>query len=195
MGELISKPPKKRITIEDLHAIGEDLALDGLRPSWWPVLRVEGNIFSVDTDEGASPYLGTDVMAIKEISATAGMGDGVAYDVEAQVATWGVPNGHFAGSRGEILIMDAPDESMAPTVLPNSRLLVDTGHVSPSPDGLFLINDGYDVTCKRLQRIPGRTPHCWRLISDNPLYQDYEVALEGSDYRILGRVVGCFSRF
>ena len=58
---------------------------------------------------------------------------------------WFFPEGfvreqlHSAPAR--LLVLDTTGDSMTPTIAPGDRVIVDTGHKTPSPDGLYAIRD------------------------------------------------------
>ena len=41
-------------------------------------------------------------------------------------------------------MIDTTGDSMAPTMMSGDRVIVDTGHKTPSPDGLYAIRDTFD---------------------------------------------------
>jgi hypothetical protein len=47
--------------------------------------------------------------------------------------------------------------------------LVDLGRRSPTPPGIFVLDDGMGLVAKRLEHIPSSDPPRVRIISDNPL--------------------------
>ena len=49
-------------------------------------------------------------------------------------------------------MLDTNGDSMAPTILSGERVVVDTGHKTPTPDGLYAIRDTFgSIVVKRLQ--------------------------------------------
>ena len=62
---------------------------------------------------------------------------------------------HTAGTR--LLVLDTTGDSMAPTIMSGDRVIVDTGHKTPTPDGLYAIRDTFDgIVVKRLQFVRRR---------------------------------------
>jgi phage repressor protein C with HTH and peptisase S24 domain len=76
---------------------------------------------------------------------------------------------------------------MAPTIMPGEKVIVNTGHKTPSPDGLYAIRDAFDnVIIRRLQLLRAAHSSRVKLISDNPKHAAEEVAL--SEVEIVGKV-------
>ena len=48
-----------------------------------------------------------------------------------------------APSPARLLVLDTNGDSMAPTVVSGDRVVVDTGHKTPTPDGLYAIRDTF----------------------------------------------------
>ena len=78
-------------------------------------------------------------------------------------------------------------DSMAPTLEDGDMLMVDTGRTSPSPPGIFILDDGVGLVAKRVDAVPNSFPQQLRLSSDNPAYSNYQRRID--EVRILGRVV------
>jgi transcriptional regulator with XRE-family HTH domain len=153
-------------------------------------------------DEGLVPPFPPD--AIRELSASAGMGSGqtitTSYardgaDVTAVDAVkddyWRIPHDfvhHTLGaSPAGLLIMEGKGDSMSPTVNSGDKAVVDISHKKPSPDGLYAIRDFLDeVVIKRLEVIGGEELRI-RIISDNPRHAPQEFALD--QIAIVGKVV------
>jgi transcriptional regulator with XRE-family HTH domain len=90
----------------------------------------------------------------------------------------------------QLLVVEAEGDSMAPTLLPGERLIVDSGHKTPSPDGLYAIRDSYDnVIVRRLQLLRASRPTRVKIISDNPKHAAEEVALDNLE--IVGKALCC----
>jgi phage repressor protein C with HTH and peptisase S24 domain len=89
-----------------------------------------------------------------------------------------------------LLVIEANGDSMAPTVVSGDRVIVDTGHKTPTPDGLYAIRDAFGgIVIKRLQVMrPAKQAHV-KIISDNPKQGSEEVPL--SELEVVGKVVCC----
>ena len=99
---------------------------------------------------------------------------------------------HTAPAR--LLVLDTNGDSMAPTVLSGERVVVDTGHKTPSPDGLYAIRDSFEgVVVKRLQLMRSTKPARVKIISDNPNHATEEVPL--AELEIVGKVLCCLKLF
>ena len=77
---------------------------------------------------------------------------------------------------------------MAPTIASGERVIVDTDHKTPSPDGLYAIRDALDsVVVRRLQVLRSSKPASVRLISDNQKNPSEEIPL--NDLDVVGKVL------
>jgi phage repressor protein C with HTH and peptisase S24 domain len=57
---------------------------------------------------------------------------------------------------------------------------------TPSPPGIFVLNDGLGLIAKRVEIVPQSEPLKLRIISDNPRYQPYEIAADQAN--MVGRI-------
>ncbi len=90
----------------------------------------------------------------------------------------------------DLFVLEMNGDSMAPTVLSGERVVVDTGHKNPIPDGLYAIRDAFEAAVvRRLQVLRSATPTRVKIISDNPNHASEEIPL--SDLEIVGKVVCC----
>ena len=78
-------------------------------------------------------------------------------------------------------------DSMAPTLEHGDMVMVDTNRTSPSPPGIFVLDDGVGLVAKRVDAIPNSRPQMLRLSSDNPAYSNYQRRID--EVRVIGRVV------
>ena len=75
---------------------------------------------------------------------------------------------------------------MLPTIPPKSIVFVDRTH-RDLRDGVYLVRLEDMIYVKRLQRLPN---HKVKVISDNSIYEPFEVDLKnGDDFEILGKVL------
>jgi transcriptional regulator with XRE-family HTH domain len=99
---------------------------------------------------------------------------------------------HAAASR--LLVLDTTGDSMAPTIASGERVIVDAGHKTPTPDGLYAIRDTFgSIVVKRLQLLRSSRPTRVKIISDNPTHPSEEVAV--SELEIVGKVLCCLKLF
>lgn len=99
---------------------------------------------------------------------------------------------HTSASR--LLVLDTTGDSMAPTIGSGERVIVDTGHRTPTPDGLYAIRDTFDsIVVKRLQVVRSARPTRVKVISDNPNHPSEEMPL--TDLEIVGKVLCCLKLF
>src|SRR5580658_3050204 len=89
---------------------------------------------------------------------------------------------------GRLLVLDTTGDSMVPTIASGERVIVDTGHKTPTPDGLYAIRDTFDcIVVKRLQLLRSARPPRVKIISDNANHASEEVPL--SELEIVGKVL------
>jgi transcriptional regulator with XRE-family HTH domain len=94
----------------------------------------------------------------------------------------------------QLLVIGADGDSMAPTIAAGDRVVVDTGHRTPTPDGLYAMRDALKgIVVKRLQLLRSARPPRVRIISDNPSHPAEEVPI--NDLEIVGKVVCCLKLF
>jgi len=93
-------------------------------------------------------------------------------------------------SAKNLLVVGAQGDAMAPTIMSGDKVIVDTGHKTPSPDGLYAIRDGFEnVIVRRLQLLRTPQPSRVKIISDNSKHAAEEVAV--SEIEIVGKAVCC----
>jgi transcriptional regulator with XRE-family HTH domain len=93
-------------------------------------------------------------------------------------------------SPDRLLVIETTGDSMAPTVVSGERVIVDTGHKTPTPDGLYAIRDTFQsIVVKRLQVLRTSRPTRVKVISDNPNQPPEETSL--NDLEIVGKVLCC----
>ena len=93
-----------------------------------------------------------------------------------------------------LLVLDTNGDSMVPTIASGERVIVDTGHKTPSPDGLYAIRDAFGhIVVKRLQLLRSARPTRVKIISDNANHPTEEVPL--SELEIVGKVLCCLKLF
>lgn len=118
-----------------------------------------------------------------------GRGGHVAADDVRDV--WRVPAGFLRHelrvAPSDVQIIEVMGNSMEPTLKPGDRVMIDTSHKHPSPDGVYALFDGMGVIVKSIKYIMGSDPVRIKVISDNPIYGSEELILDGA--HIIGRVV------
>ena len=76
---------------------------------------------------------------------------------------------------------------MAPTREHGDIVMVDTKRISPSPSGIFVLDDGVGLVAKRVDAISDSRPRVLRLSSDKSAYSKYQRRID--EVRVIGRVV------
>lgn len=98
---------------------------------------------------------------------------------------------NLATEENNLNLFTVQGDAMQPTLSNQDVLLVDTNQHIPSPPGIFVIHDGFGLSCKRIEYFTEANDTRIRVISDNLKYSRYECSI--SDVTIIGRVVW-FSR-
>lgn len=150
-------------------------------------------------------YSGSVFGAVPEVDARAGAGNGSVGDSvviplrrgetyvgHKVLSEWVFPPSYLRHELrlqpGQIMVLEVVGDSMSPTLQSGDRIIIDTGHSQPSPDGIYVIDEGDGPMVKRLQLVRRSDPPEVLIISDNPHHKEYTLRLE--DVRIVGRVSG-----
>lgn len=97
-------------------------------------------------------------------------------------------------SPSQLLVVDTAGDSMEPTIASGERVIVDTGHKTPTPDGLYAIRDTFkSIIVKRLQVLRSARPPRVKIISDNNNHPSEEAPL--GELEIVGKVLCCLKLF
>lgn len=154
---------------------------------------------------------------VRELDARAGAGGGGVFDlinvtddggnqISAEVVKdhWRIPESYLRGelrleaSKAVIIEITGdsgydPSNPHAPgSVFPGDRVIVDARDTRPSPPGPFLVYDGTGLVVKLCEPVHGSDPPTVRLLSRNPTYTPYTIALD-EGHVIVGRVRGRIS--
>ena len=93
-----------------------------------------------------------------------------------------------------LLVIETQGDSMSPTIMSGERVVIDTGHRTPTPDGLYAIRDTFGcIVVKRLQVLRTARPTQVKIISDNPNHPSEEIPL--GEMEIVGKVLSCIKLF
>jgi transcriptional regulator with XRE-family HTH domain len=91
---------------------------------------------------------------------------------------------------GRLLVLETNGDSMVPTILSGERVIIDTGHKTPTPDGLYAIRDTFEsIVVKRLHVMRSTRPTRVKIISDNPNHPGEETPL--AEIEVVGKVLCC----
>lgn len=154
---------------------------------------------------------------VKELDARAGAGGGGIVDlinvtddagnqISAEVVKdyWRIPESYLRGElridASKALIIEVtgdsgydPAKPHAPgSIFPGDRVIVDARDTRPSPPGPFLVYDGTGLVVKLCEPVHGSDPPMIRLLSRNPTYTPYTIAMD-EGHVIVGRVRGRIS--
>lgn len=159
---------------------------------------------------GGLHYTGSVQGASPEIPAAAGAGQGhVLEDRAAALKTGGIATGHpvvnewvippdfvrhgLGATPSQIVLIPVVGHSMEPRLFAGDRVLVDLSQATYAGDAIYVIDDGDEVLkVKTLAKVTGSSPPRFRIISEAAPDRFDELGLD--QFRIIGRVVGRFSR-
>lgn len=167
-------------------------------PDAWELLRL-ARLYNVPIeklyeDAPTTPVVDEDMarefVLVPEYAVRAGAGNGRLVDGEDVVGRLAFRRSWLAshGMRAENLaVITARGDSMEPTVRDADILLVDTSINSIKADGIYLIEQGGELRCKRLQAMVDGSI---RIRSDNPHYDAEVVAADHAGLvRIVAKVI------
>lgn len=87
-----------------------------------------------------------------------------------------------------LIVVEVAGDSMAPTIASGERVIIDTGHTTPSPDGLYAIRDPFNsIVVRRLQVLRATRPTRAKVLFDNPKHPIEEASL--GEIEIVGKVL------
>lgn len=105
------------------------------------------------------------------------------------IDTWRVPAAvlqrRLRGALTSVHIVECEGDSMEPRIRDGDFVFIDTSRRTPSPPGIFALNDGFGQTLKRLEVIPNSDPPRVKIIPENARHESYERALD--EVSIIGR--------
>lgn len=146
--------------------------------------------------------------AIVEVDVRAGMGGGGMPSEETRVdgrhadpvksEVWIFPESfrreELRAPANRLIVVEGQGDSMQPTIWPGERLVVDTTHRIPSPDGIYAMRDAWGaIVIKRLQTLDRGDPPRVLVISDNPAHENRERGLD--EIEIVGKVIYGLKRY
>jgi phage repressor protein C with HTH and peptisase S24 domain len=199
----ISRPKKLRELARVLRRSEEYLLAEvdeGTKPDLVYVPLDEDDSRAAVADR---PFAATIPGSSPEVDARSGAGSGqIGREVSANgytghrvVDEWVLPTSFHHEMRTQaarVWIMPVIGNSMEPVLVAGDRVLVDTTHTAPSPDAIYIIDQGAGPEVKQIHLIGGANPSQIRIISINPSYPPFDRPL--ADIRIIGRVCGRISR-
>ena len=107
---------------------------------------------------------------------------------------WSFPRSFVAerlhASAAKLRVLEVEGDAMVPTLMAGDRVVIDTGHKDPSPDGLYAIRDAFGgVVVRRLQVLRSARPIRVKIICDNHSHATEEISLAQLD--VFGKAVCC----
>ncbi|GGE36178.1 hypothetical protein GCM10007276_12050 [Agaricicola taiwanensis] len=110
--------------------------------------------------------------------------------VDAGRAIWQFPVDYLRtelrARESDVDIVAVDGDSMAPTLLPGDRVMINRSQTAPS-DGLYAIDNGVGIVIKRLEVVMGSDPLQIAVLSDNPNHRAQNILAD--DLRVIGRVI------
>ncbi len=94
---------------------------------------------------------------------------------------------HHRHDPAALRLFEIEDDAMQPGLSPRDLVMVDTQHTKPSPPGLFLIFDQFQMLVRRVELVSDDTSTRLHISCDNSKYNSYERGLTNLD--IIGRVI------
>lgn len=209
--EQLEQPGKSRSGLAKFLGIPNSAVTEMLKGNRAIKLREVPTIrayFSADSDGQAHESIERPADGILEIDVRAGLGAGgttegreVRHDGDhadpVKSESWHFPTRfmreEIRAPESRVIILETEGDSMAPTILSGDRVIVDTGHRLPSPDGIYAVRDRYgSIVVKRLQALRRGDPPLIRIISDNKSHDAEDVGAD--EIAIVGRVLWSLKR-
>lgn len=152
---------------------------------------------------GRYPGTGSIAEASKLQSVSSGLGEIRELDIRARQGrhiapledeSWSFPRSFIAerlhASVARLRVLEVEGDAMAPTIVAGDRVVVDTGHKDPTPDGLYAIRDPLGgLVVRRLQVLRSSRPVRVKTICDNQSHATEEV--EHAQLDVFGKAVCC----
>ncbi|WP_347361739.1 LexA family transcriptional regulator [Vibrio vulnificus] len=89
-------------------------------------------------------------------------------------------------NKHDLAIISAKGDSMEPTISNNDTLVVHMGRNKPLDGNIYIFRNGDNLFVRRYQDALS----CWRLISDNPIYDNLDLPKEEQHpFEVVGQVV------
>jgi transcriptional regulator with XRE-family HTH domain len=108
--------------------------------------------------------------------------------------SWSFPRSFVAerlhATAAKLRVLEVEGDAMVPTLTAGDRVVIDTGHKDPSPDGLYAIRDAFgSVVVRRLQVLGSARAIRVKIICDNQSHATEEVSHTQLD--VFGKAVCC----
>lgn len=139
---------------------------------------------------------------IMEVDVRASAGDGSLIEYETEHYNWRFPadylRSEFRAAPADLKIITVAGDSgvsdppRKDDIEPGDKIIVNVSDRIPSPPGMFILHDGFGLVAKRVETVHDEETPTLRIMSRNPLYQEYNRSLE--EAHIVGRVVARIQR-
>lgn len=135
-------------------------------------------------------------LSLGEFGLNAAAGGGAVVEAEEIVAHWDLPEVWLrtltSASERDLHVITVEGNSMEPELYAGDKVIVDSTRKSPTPPGIFVLNDGIGLVVKQLEHIPKTDPPRVEIKSANKDYRADEATAE--EINIIGRVIGVIRR-
>lgn len=84
-----------------------------------------------------------------------------------------------------LFLVRVKGDSMYPTLQSGWTVMIDTSRTHVS-SGIYVVRVGCEEVCKRLEARPGGVV---KVISDNRMYEEYEIGAGREDFEVIGKVI------
>jgi len=162
-----------------------------VNPNW--LFRNEFPIFLDEETEGlvknVSPEEKADLIYIPKYDPKAAAGAGIFTESEGLEYFIAIQTAIIRRIVGfvpkKLSAIEAEGDSMNPLISDGDLLVIDLGKNTPN-DGIYVLNVNDGLIVKRVQTLPN---YRLRIISENKVYEPYEVDLKEDNVRIVGKVI------
>lgn len=202
VGWLLDGEPASDIRPDPIYVADDPSDPDPVDPDW------DGQAAALI--DGRVRFSGSLAGSVPEIPSSPGAGPGRYEDARAaQIQTGGIATGHpvinewvipanyvrntLDAQPSGIVLMGVIGHSMAPLLEPGDKVMVDTSQSAWVGDAIYVIDDGDTVfQVKTLKKVTSSHPPRFRIVSESS--PGDEVVRSADEFRIVGRVVGRFTR-
>ena len=129
---------------------------------------------------------------LTEFGVNVAAGGGAIIETEEPIAHWELPARWLRpltqAPERDLHVITVEGNSMEPDLYAGDKVIVDATRRSPTPPGIFVLNDGIGLIIKQLEHIPKTDPPRVEIKSVNKDYRADEATAE--EINIVGRVIG-----
>ena len=142
-------------------------------------------------DQRLTERLRNDLIEVGEYDIRLSAGPGQLVGEENRVGVWQFNRRYIVDELrlkpANLAVVEVEGDSMAPTLSPGDRVLIDHADRNPAKPGIYALWDSNATVVKRLEKVPASDPVQVVLISDNTRHNQYRVLAD--QINVIGRVV------